>query len=206
LLLLFDYDGVIADSFDSLLEVCVEAQAALGEGRAPGPEDFCSIENLTFDELGRVIGLPADKVASYAGKIFEIQSKGWETRPFPGIVDVILKLAGENTLAVVTSSKADIIAAALDEFGIGGAMTAVTGGEAGVCKAARIAGLQAAHAATGESTFMIGDTVGDIRAGKEAGVRTAAVTWGFQPRELLLKESPDCVLDSPYELLGLAPA
>ena len=50
---------------------------------------------------------------------------------------------------------------------------------------------------------MIGDTVGDIRAGKEAGVRTAAVTWGYQQRDLLSKEVPDRLLDQPKELLAL---
>jgi phosphoglycolate phosphatase-like HAD superfamily hydrolase len=53
---------------------------------------------------------------------------------------------------------------------------------------------------------MIGDTVGDIRAGKEAGVRTAAVTWGYQQRDLLLKEAPDCLLDQPKELLYIVRA
>jgi len=204
MLLCFDYDGVIVDSFDSLLSVCVEAQAALGHGRAPTPADFRTIENLTFEELGRVIGLPDNKLASYCDSIFELQQKEWKTLPFPGIVDVLSELATQHTLAVVTSSQGKVVAAALNEFGLGTAITAVTGGESGASKAARIARLRAVHAAAGEATLMIGDTVGDIRAGREAGVLTAAVTWGFQPRDLLLKEAPDCLLDHPKELLSIA--
>jgi phosphoglycolate phosphatase len=200
MLLCFDYDGVIVDSFDSLLRVCVEAQAVSAYGRPPAPADFRTIENLSFEELGRVIGLPDNKLASYRDRIFDLQQKTWKTYTFPGIVDVLSELATQHTLAVITSSQGKVVAAALNEFGLGTAITTVTGGESGESKAARIARLRAAHAADGEATFMIGDTVGDIRAGKEAGVRTAAVTWGFQQRDLLIKEAPDCLLDHPNEL------
>jgi phosphoglycolate phosphatase len=203
MLLCFDYDGVIVDSFDSLLSVCVEAQAASGHGRAPSPADFRTIENLSFEELGRVIGIPDNKLASYCDTVFELQQKNWETDTFPGMVDVLSELATQHTLTVVTSSQGKVVAAALNAFGLGKAITAVTGGESGESKATRIARLRAAHATAGEVTFMIGDTVGDIRAGKEAGVRTAAVTWGYQQRDLLSKELPDCLLDQPTELLAI---
>lgn len=203
LLLCFDYDGVIADSFDSLLNVCIEAQATCAHGRAPTPADFRTIENLSFEELGRVIGIPDNQPASYCDRIFELQQKKWKTRTFPGIVDVLSELATQHTLAVVTSSQGAVVAAALNEFGLGTAITAVTGGESGASKAARIARLRADHAVAGETTFMIGDTVGDIRAGKEAGVLTAAVSWGYQHRDLLIKEAPDCLLDEPKELLSI---
>ena len=203
MLLLFDYDGVIVDSFDALLAVCVEAQADLGRGRAPAPEDFRTIENLTFEELGRAIGLADGDTGPYAERVFALQRKRWSVRPFPDIVDVLAELAERHTLAVVTSSHGRIVASALEEFGLGAAIAAVTGGESGTTKAVRIARLREAHAAARESTCMIGDTAGDIRAGKEAGVRTAAVTWGFQPRDLLARESPDFILDGPDDLRSM---
>jgi phosphoglycolate phosphatase len=43
-------------------------------------------------------------------------------------------------------------------------------------------------------TVYIGDMVHDIRAGKKAGVRTAAVLTGYQTRDALSAESPDYVL------------
>ena len=204
MLYIFDYDGVIADSFDSLLAVCVEAQAALREGRPPTADDFRTIENLTFDELGRMIGIPEDQCTAYAQKVFEIQQTAWRTRPFPDVVDVIPKLSAGHTVAVVTNSQGRQVAAALDEFGIGAAVTAVEGGESGKTKADRIRLLQRLHASAGGQTYMIGDTIGDIRAGRQAGVRTAAVTWGYQSRDLLLAEAPDHLLDRAVQLLSIA--
>ncbi|TVQ27736.1 MAG: HAD family hydrolase [Spirochaetaceae bacterium] len=203
MLCIFDFDGVIADSFDSLLAVCVEAQAVLAEGRPPRPDDFRTIENLTFDELGRVIGLPPGRRAAYAEAVFQIQQKAWQTLPFPDIVDVIRELAARHTVAVVTNSQGRRVAATLKDFGIGSAVTAVEGGESGHTKADRIRLLQERHTSASESTYMIGDTIGDVRAGKQAGVRTVAVTWGYQSRDLLLREAPDLIVDRPQELLSV---
>lgn len=47
----------------------------------------------------------------------------------------------------------------------------------------------------------IGDAPFDIRAGKAAGLRTIAVTWGFFSRDALAAEEPDLIADSPAELL-----
>ena len=204
MLFLFDYDGVIADSFDSLLEVCIEAQAVFGQGRAPSADDFRTIENLTFDELGGKIGIPKGKCAAYGATVFEIQREKECPCPFLKVVEVIQKLAVQHTAVVVTNSQSHVVRAALAEFGLGAAVTGVAGGESGATKFDRIVCLQAAHAASCEKTYMIGDTIGDIRAGKQTGVQTVAVTWGFQARDLLARELPDYLVDHPEEILAIA--
>ena len=204
MLCLFDYDGVIADSFDSLLGVCVEAQKMLGEGRAPRSQDFQEIENLTFEELGRMIGISDGKCTAYARSVFEIQQKGWQVSPFPEVIDVVKQLSAAHTVCVVTNSQDDAVGTALDRFGIGKAITAVMGSDSGITKVERIGRLKEVYAPDDGSVYMIGDTIGDIRAGKQAGVRTVAITWGFQSRDLLAREAPDHLVDSPQELLSLA--
>jgi len=42
-----------------------------------------------------------------------------------------------------------------------------------------------------------------VRQGRLAGVRTVAVTWGFQERELLEQEAPDFVINNPKDLLKI---
>lgn len=203
MLLLFDFDGVIADSFDALLDVCVRAQERLGMGRAPTAEDFRTIRNLTFDELARVVGLSGSTRAAYAEAVFEIQTAGWQTPPFPDIVEVLRTLAEEHTLAVVTNSKGSLVATTLEEYGLRTVMAGVVGGDSGLTKPERIGQLRQVHAAGSQDTVMIGDTLGDITAGQQAGVRTVAVTWGFQPGDLLMQASPDSLVDTPRELLAL---
>jgi HAD superfamily hydrolase (TIGR01549 family) len=47
-----------------------------------------------------------------------------------------------------------------------------------------------------QETVYIGDMVHDIRAGKKAGVRTAAVLTGYQTRDALSAEKPDYILNT----------
>ena len=54
-----------------------------------------------------------------------------------------------------------------------------------------------------ETAIMVGDSIYDLSAGKAAGVRTAAVTWGFTALPDLLEKSPDLVLRDPAELAQL---
>ena len=51
-----------------------------------------------------------------------------------------------------------------------------------------------------EETVYFGDMVLDIKAGKKAGVKTVAVSWGYQPREKLKKVDPDFLIDDPLEI------
>jgi len=49
----------------------------------------------------------------------------------------------------------------------------------------------------------VGDEVRDIEAAQRAGVKCAAVTWGFHAADLLRTANPDFVLETPGELAAL---
>lgn len=204
MLMLFDYDGVIVDSFGPLLKLCIAAQRSMGVGRPPTRADFRTIENLTFSDLGRLIGVPENMVDAYAGRVFDLQKKNWSVNLFPGVAKVLSELSEQHILAIITSSQTEAITTTLRVAGVAGTISAVLGGESGKSKADRIAMLQSRYSASSTDTFMTGDAVSDIRAGKRAGVRTIAVSWGFQDREFLSREHPDFLIDAPVELLRIA--
>jgi pyrophosphatase PpaX len=52
-----------------------------------------------------------------------------------------------------------------------------------------------------DETLFVGDSPFDLRAGRSAGTRTAAVCWGACTRETLVAESPDYVMERLEELL-----
>lgn len=52
-------------------------------------------------------------------------------------------------------------------------------------------------------TIMIGDTNVDILAGKNAGTKTGAVTWGLGEKNELLAISPDYLFEKPTDLLSV---
>jgi phosphoglycolate phosphatase-like HAD superfamily hydrolase len=59
---------------------------------------------------------------------------------------------------------------------------------------------------SGGRVLVIGDTIADVRAGREAGALTIAVATGGTPRETLAAESPDLLLNDlsdPVPLLSI---
>ncbi len=55
-----------------------------------------------------------------------------------------------------------------------------------------------------EDIYYIGDTVGDIEAGKSNGIKTVGVSWGFQHTEILAMAKPDMMLDDVSQLKSFA--
>lgn len=55
-----------------------------------------------------------------------------------------------------------------------------------------------------ENSFFIGDSDVDIKTGKNAGMKTIAVTWGFRSREVLAAENPDFIANTASEILKYA--
>jgi len=61
--------------------------------------------------------------------------------------------------------------------------------------------LRAVGAVGGRGVWMVGDTAGDIHAGRAAGLKTYAVTWGTQGADQLAKAAPDR-LEADLSALG----
>ena len=49
-------------------------------------------------------------------------------------------------------------------------------------------------------TFYVGDTSGDVEAGKFATVKTIGISWGFQHKDVLSKSKPDFLVDDIIEI------
>ncbi len=52
-----------------------------------------------------------------------------------------------------------------------------------------------------EEILFIGDSFYDIQTGKNAKMKTIAVTWGFQDENVLSKESPDFMAHTPEDII-----
>ena len=54
-----------------------------------------------------------------------------------------------------------------------------------------------------ENAIMVGDSTHDIHAGKRAGVKTCAVTYGYRDEKLLVNESPDYLIHKLTDLVNI---
>jgi phosphoglycolate phosphatase len=207
MLLHFDYDGVIADSMPQLLALIQRAQQVVGLGRPPAVSDYTEIENLTFENHARCLGIPESGVPNFVAAIYALQSQEQGSAPvYAGIPSVLAALAPRSSIAIVTSSLSTLVWRYLTQQGLDGLVAAVHGGELGLSKSERILRSCAQNAVLPSQTFMIGDTVGDILQGKLAGARTIAVAWGFHSHSMLLSAAPDYIAAHPSDLLSILSA
>lgn len=204
MLLHFDYDGVLVDSFDELLSAARKAASDTGLGRPPTRNDFETIEDLSATGIAALLGVPRRGIEIYTDRMHQaLDADGYEPTMFPGIPHLLRTLSQQHTLVIVTSNFGRLVRRGLSRHGVAECVALVLDAQRPGTKSGKIAhSLERFGVPPGES-FMIGDTRGDIRHGRTAGVRTAGVTWGYQDRRTLEREAPEFIVDSPRELLDL---
>jgi len=202
MLLHFDYDGVIVDSFNQLLTAAQKAVSGSRVGRVPTREDFETIEDLTAASIAERLGIPENKIRLYAARMHAALATNGQVPPvFPGVPAVIRELAERHTIVIVTSNLTHLVKRGLSREQLGDCVSAILDAMRPGTKGEKIEHALTQFNVPPQESFMIGDTRSDIRHGKAAGVQTVAVTWGYQKRHTLEQEKPDFFVDSPDELL-----
>jgi phosphoglycolate phosphatase len=127
------------------------------------------------------------------------------TQPYPGVI-LTLQALSTFTLGIVTTKEPGQAEIVLRRLALIPFFQHIQGGSPGLrLKPAPdtvLAALAALHCAPSYA-LMVGDTPADVLAGKAAGTKTCAVTYGFGTREVLLQCAPDHVIDSFGELVDL---
>jgi phosphoglycolate phosphatase-like HAD superfamily hydrolase len=91
----------------------------------------------------------------------------------------------------------------LEEHGLEGNVRAVYGVDMPGSKAEKILMAKNQFGAEGETVFMVGDSLSDVHAAREAGVNSVAVSWGHQSLGRLVGAVPDHVVRLPKELIEI---
>ena len=196
-LVMFDFDGVIADSW------CGQKAAFVGALEAHGLHDFATsatfrdlLESNWFEALARVRRARARRGGHRAG----VRGR---THPelFPGMADVIERLSRAHPVVVITSSDTADVERILEERQVRG-VAEVIGGDVEPSKTLKI---ESARRRYGESLepWYVCDTVGDVAEARAAGATVVGASWGWHGEERLLHAEPDRMAHHPGELLDL---
>jgi len=59
------------------------------------------------------------------------------------------------------------------------------------------------HSLARKHSVYVGDETRDIQAARLAFIKVVSVSWGFNTREILAKQKPNFLIDSPKDLLGI---
>jgi len=215
-LVIFDLDGTL---IDSRLDLVHSVNAALRHiGRAPLPDDV--IASYVGD------GAPILIQRALGGEIVDEQlvRKGLayflsyyrehkldHTTVYPGIKDALstiqnsangTSLRTRRKLAVLTNKPVIPSRAIVEALGLAPFFAQVYGGNSFETKKPDPEGAQTLLEESGvspEHTVIVGDSHTDIETGRNAGLWTIGVTYGFAPHTLE-GQPPDISVDHPSEL------
>ena len=202
--ILFDFDGVLADTIDDLLNFAKETCAQLGLQRNPIPADLDALENMSFADYGRQLEVPAYQIDEFVRLCLQMFNQ--RPRPpkiFTGMKHVVSELAKQNTIAILTGNTTPTVEAFLKENGLLKYVDLLIGVEQKGTKSEKIRRALNELAQPKESVYMVGDAVSDIRAARETAIKSIAVSWGHQSSSRLMSAGPDYLVRSPQELLEL---
>ena len=212
-LVIFDLDGTL---IDSRLDLVHSVNAALRHiGRPELPDEV--IASYVGD------GAPILIQRALGGEEIEegLVRKGLDffltyyrehkldhTTVYPGIVDALAAIQNSGngvprTLAVLTNKPVNPSRAIVEALGLGQFFSQVYGGNSFPTKKPDPEGarkLMEEAGATPEQTTIVGDSQVDIKTGRNAGLWTVGVSYGFAP-QTLQDTPPDVSLDAPIELV-----
>jgi phosphoglycolate phosphatase len=199
--ILFDFDGVIADSLAAYFPVFSESCRDLGFNGPATLAAFLEVFDTNAVKGLLRAGVPILKLRRL-GKTLgpRVAALNRHVSPFPGMPELVNRLSARFPVYVVTSN----VTAATEEFlarhGMNG-VRGVVGADQEASKVKKIRRIHRAH--RGAEPWYIGDTRGDMIEGRAARAITVAVTWGWHDRARLETGHPDHVVESVDELAAL---
>ena len=191
---LFDFDGVIADSYDLSLELSKKFDGNIDE------EAFRALfEGNIYDSLKKRRG---EDVTELAKKYFAefVPRMRTEAHLVPGMDSVVTGLAGSYTLIIVSSTPSDGIRELLSRYAVESYFAEIMGMDVHTSKIEKIGRALHAHRATASDCVFVTDTLGDIREAEAHGIGAIGVSWGVHSHETLEKGIPFRIVDKPEEL------
>lgn len=192
---LFDFDGVVADS----------AKAAFGVHKYLHPhateEDWKrQFEGNVFEhkEPDEVHTAECKLDIPWFDAYLPVMKK--DVAIFPGMRDVIFELEKNYTLVIISSTLSFPIEEFLDTHDLRSHFDWVMGSDVHTSKVEKIKMVFEKYATTRESCVFITDTLGDLREAEKMGVESIAVSWGFNTIETLRKGKHVILVGKPEEI------
>ena len=202
-LLLFDFDGVLVDSLDVYEKTVTDCLNVIGQPLTRGREEFLELFEGNFYESLAEKGFDLDKFMAASVDILDKVNYA-DMKPFDAVRPVLRELKKNHPMVVISSNDTPTINEALRLYDFEGIFDDVLGSDFMLSKKDKILHIIQKYHVTLSDIYYIGDTTGDIKEGKLAGVKTVGVTWGWHSKELLAASQPDYLFDKPEDLLKLA--
>lgn len=210
---IFDLDGTLLDTLEDIGDACNVILKKYGFPQHK-IQDYRKMVGNGFDMLMRR-ALP-DELAQSPDRLSALTSEAKnyylsnlynKTEPYSGIIEMLEKMLSEDRKLAVLSNKPDKMTKEIIThffpkipfLKVQGALPALP------LKPSPIALLNMLNelSCPAVDCCYVGDSEVDVRTGKNASIKTIAVSWGFRDRDELERENPDIICDRPSQLISI---
>jgi phosphoglycolate phosphatase-like HAD superfamily hydrolase len=198
--ILFDFDGVIADSFQPAFEVqkmiCPHLTEDGYRKRFEGNiNDWEEPVNVHTEACRHDI----DFFTEYIPRMLK------EVQIVPGITEVIINLEKNYTLVVISSTITSPIRGFLERHDLANHFAQIMGNDVHTSKVEKMKIVFDTYGIEPNDSVFITDTLGDMREAEKMKVGAIGVTWGFHTPDTLLRGKPFRIVEGPTGLLKAVP-
>ena len=192
---LFDFDGVIVDSFQPAFEISRMIRPQIDFTEEAYRKCFEGNPYKTFLEI--------DKRPEVANEqFFKIYIPRFLKLPtIKGISEALNKLSKKYRLIIVSSTISSPIRKWLTGHNLIHYFTEVMGGDIHKSKVEKIKMIFKKYKIVANDCVFITDTLGDLREASEMSIDSLAVTYGFHDRDTLKKGKPVGFIEKPQDMV-----
>ena len=196
----FDFDGTLADTGDGVtasVSYALEKMAYPPLNKAQlrsfiGPSLYSSFTATCLMSDGEAV----EAINHY--REFYIREGVYRCHLYEGMNELLVKLASRSKVSVASAKPQLQLDMAAAHLGVDKYACRIVGADPSVKSNDKADLLR--RAMLSDNSVMIGDSIYDIRAGKELGIATVAVSYGFTSEDELLAEKPDFLAKTVAEL------
>ena len=203
MVLIFDFDGTIADTFNLYIDVMRKIYREYNF-KYIDDDDIELCRAMTSKEIIQYLGISPLQIPMIAHRIRgDFTQRMKEQKIFTGVDSVLesLKQEGHKLFILSSNSEENInIFLGLNNITQFDAVFSKSSifGKSGIIKK-----IINKNKIITDDVYYIGDETRDIEAAKKINIKSIAVTWGYNNRKALLDKNPDYIIDKPQQLLAL---
>lgn len=210
-LCIFDLDGTLTDTIESLTYSVDKTLKEMGLSEITKEQCQSFVGNgarylmdKSIRAAGDEDGERLDEAMEVYGRIFD-ENCTYHVTPYDGIVDILSELHKREIRLAVLSNKPHRQTVKVAETIFGkDTFDVVQGQQEGIKRKPAPDGIYAVLdqlSVSKEECLYVGDSEVDIATGKNAGVKTVSVAWGFRTEEELRESGASLLIHEPGELI-----
>lgn len=195
---LFDFDGVIADSYAVAYETARTMCAHITDSEYRG-----LFEGNVYQRHDVFLSQKHGPECDHDMDWFSVFTPAFEERArlFNGMREVIESLAHTYVLIIVSSTVTSPVQGFLERHHIGRYFSEVMGADVHTSKHEKIKMVFEKYSVSAPECIFITDTLGDMREAELSEVGAIGVSWGFHTKETLVKGGPFRIVETPQQIV-----